>query len=190
MNVLWHNENGYVMTALFYTNPIFRLLDFLTGMAIALWFREHPIKSGSLKLQLWSVLIFVIFVLLGAYANIPWLYKWGLWYVFPCALLLIAFYNETGFSKKLFEHKFWLTLSGASMVIFLSHQELLNMVRIYLPISKFPKIYDHFWPWGVIGMVVIIVCMSWIIDKFITRPLSNSLLKIKPKSLEINHEKI
>ena len=179
MNLFYHNENGYVMTALFYTNPIFRLVDFLTGMAIALWFKENPDKSGSTRLQIWSVLIFIVFLLLGAYANIPWLYKWGLWYVFPCALLLFAFYNETNLSKRLFNHKFWLTLSGTSMVIFLSYQEILNFIKIYLPMKNFPVFYEYFWPWGVLVSILFIVAFSYIVDRLITGPLSKVLIKIK-----------
>ena len=179
MNMLYHNEDWQVMTAIFYTNPVFRLVDFLTGMAIGLWFKEHPTRTGSTKLQILSFFVFLVFVILGAYKNIPWLYKWGLWYVFPCALLLIAFYNETKLSKKMFEHKFWLTLSGASMVIFLSHQQILNIFRIYLPMAKFPMFYEYFWPYGVIGMILIITGFSCLVDKFITNPLSKYLIKIK-----------
>lgn len=178
VNILFHSEDGYVMTALFYTNPIFRLLDFLIGMAIGLYFKNH-LPIHSCKMQIASILVFLSFLFVGAYSNISWLYKWSIYYLFPCAFLLVSFYGETRLSKTLFGHQFWLSLSSASMVIFLSHQQFLNLIKLHLPEPYCSYFYKNFMPWGILLSLFFIVVLSLVINKYFETPIYSLLIKLK-----------
>ena len=178
INLVYHSNDDYqFLVPLFYTNPIFRLTDFLAGMAIGLYFKEHPTIS-SWKLQLISIVTFIACLTIGITSNMPWVWKWSLYYLFPCAFVLFAFYGETKFSQAIFGHKFWLTLSAASMVIFLSHQEFWNAVRMYLPESISQLFYKYFMPWGVLAGMLCIVALSVVINKFFVKPTYHLLIRI------------
>lgn len=169
-NIIYHNSNGNVMTSLFYTSPVFRLLDFLSGMALGLYFINHkPVRSSML--QAISVIVYIMFLCVGAYGNIPWIYKWGLYYLFPSALLIYSFYGKITLSEKLFNHKFWLPLSSASVVIYLSHQEILNFIKMYMPSGLSKYFYEHFIPWSVICCLLIIVSISVAINSIYAKPI-------------------
>lgn len=175
-NMIYHDDNSHVMTALFYTNPVFRLLDFLIGMALGLYFLDHkPICSSTL--QILSIVLFVVFLTIGAYGDIAWLYKWGVFYLFPCALLLYSFQGQTSLSKKMFEHRFWQKLASASMIIFLSHQQILNAVKRYAS----PDFYNYFMPWGVTLCMLLIIIFSVIINQIYAKPAYAGIIKLKEK---------
>ena len=192
-NMIYHSSDGNVMSTLFYVNPIFRLVDFLAGMAVALYFINHKPKAST-GLQIISVLVFAVFMYIGAYGNIPWLYKCGIYYMIPCILLLFAFYPETKLSKSIFGHKFWKPLASASMVIFLSHQEILNSIRMYLPHELSQYFYKYFMPWGILVSIVFIVLFSLIINAIYTKPMStmlkNLIAYIKDKIAKIPESRL
>lgn len=181
VNFLYHNADGYVMTALFYTNPIFRSLDFFIGWAIGLYFTKHKPVCSSL-LQIISIVVFAIFLFWGIYGNISWLYKWGIFYVVPCGLLLFAFYGETPLSQKFFKGKIWLKLSSSSMVIFLSHQLILNLVKKY----THEDFYSIFIPYGVVLSVLSIIIFSVIVDKLYVKPMFKILKRKIAKQSDLD----
>lgn len=180
INSLFYNAN--VMVSLFYISPVFRLLEFLVGMSIALYFKDHK-ALHSLKLQVLSICILIFFIAYAISGNVPFLYRWSLYYIFPIGLLCFSFYGETTFSKKLFGNSKMIALSKMSIVMYLCHQQILYCMKVYLPENVRCWIYAHFIPLGSLIFVLAIILFSYVFYNIYTRPITRICKAIKNEKI-------
>ena len=174
VNMIFFNGNN--PTSMFYTSPCFRLLEFLCGMCIALWFEKHEIVK-SYKLQILSIFILLAFLAYGVYGNVPLMYRWSVYYLFPFILLLYSFYGETRWSKIVLGNGIMEKLSKATIVIYLSHQQMLYIIKTCLPNKYLIEFYNNFIPLGIFIACSMIVLGSYILYIIYTKPIKNILQK-------------
>lgn len=178
INILSYGSYTGSLPYLFYTNPLFRCLEFVVGMTIALYIQEYK-TFASVKLQWISIFVMIGAIFIGTYSGIPLYWRWSLYYLLPCALLILAFSGETSFSQKLFNHKWLQEIAKISMVIYLVHQEIINGLKLWLPESIKLLYFKYFIPFGAIGVILLSIFVSFIIHKFYTKPISNLLKNMK-----------
>ena len=106
---------------LFYINPAFRLLEFLTGMLLFEVFRTgFRIKAADIW-QAWAV-VFLIATILTA-KHLPDEFRYSVWFLPAIAALILSIaLSEEGWLARLCSYGWVVILGEASFVLYLTHQ--------------------------------------------------------------------
>lgn len=131
---MFFSPKGY-HHAIFYVNPIVRLLDFTLGIFIFLIFRKIDTSRISNKLMSWlefsSIMTFFFFFI---YHNfIPQVYRFSIYYWFPIIFILFIFSFEKGAISKMLSNKLLIYLGEISFGFYMIHQ---LVIRFYTYIFK------------------------------------------------------
>ena len=119
--------------SLYYIHPLFRLPDFLIGMELCLLFKKRNEQGDYSGLQ-WAALLF--FVLAYAFANhIPMVYRYGMYYWLPVALLIYAF-SLPGFWHRVLSRRWLVWLGEVSFAFYMIHLLVIRVVE-RLPFPTF-----------------------------------------------------
>lgn len=107
---------------LIYINPIFRLTDYIIGIALAILFKHNQGKYNCTLLQLVALLVSVISVLL--YPFIPISYSYASLYWIPSVLLIISF-GQKGRVSSILESKNLVYLGSISFPFYMLHMSII-----------------------------------------------------------------
>lgn len=169
---------GSNLVSMFYTNPLFRSIEFLSGMCLALWLDKKHMKP-SLIFQFLSVVFLFVFIAFSIkFGLILDLRLRNVLYIIPLLLLFYSFYAETSFSKKILGNKFVTKLSPIILVIYLCHHQILYFIPRILPKNIENTYFSHFFPYGFISIVIFTIIFSWLVYVYYTQPLNKILQKI------------
>lgn len=119
---------------LYYINPLFRLLDFLSGMLLCEWMESlswRPETSASAtRLEIVSLLVLSVFVVVsvtsGCFSNPRFI---SYYYLFPCVFIIFAFSFNQGMISRFLGTKLFQVLGNCSFTFYLVHQFALYIVK-------------------------------------------------------------
>jgi len=166
----------------FYINPLFRIVDFIIGIFLFLFY-DRVIKhikinkNASSFIELISIILIVLFVFaLKTYPNIV---LYAIFYWIPLSILILSFvYSEQilerGFFSKLFSNKVFLYLGNISFSIFIIHQ---LVIRTLDYMSAYFKIETHNY-FGLIIAFILTMIASVFCYHYIEKPASKKLNEI------------
>ena len=80
-------------TWFYYVNPVFRFIDFFSGVLlyeIYLRIQQYITRKKATILEFISILMLFIFMYNGI-SKIPLIYRWDIYYIFPISFLILAF---------------------------------------------------------------------------------------------------
>jgi len=159
---------------LFYILPMFRLLDFLLGIAIGIWFinktkkANQPNKLIMTSLEILAVVLLVLFFYFHQNVH-QTLRLWG-YYQPVMVFLIIVFAFQKGYISKVMSNKYLIYLGEISFSFYMIHQLLLRYF-IHIPLlNNKPVLYS-------IVCLFITLIVSHFIYKYYEIPMKNKIRK-------------
>jgi len=162
----------YISSASFYL-PLARAWELLIGCMIAIYLnKENNLKNKFSDLYIFLGIVFIIASIFFYNKNIPYA---SIYTILPVvgASLLILFLNNKSFFYFLFTNKLIIFFGLISYSLYLWHQPLFALYRIYF-INE-PKFYEYLL---LIILAIIIAFFSW---KYIEKPFRNRSFLSKNK---------
>ena len=163
----------------FYISPFCRLLDFLIGMVLCNFVinNKYVKKNRTIFsfLELLSLVVLFAFVAVGRYSDIPWQWRWQIFYLIPCAIIVFVFSFNSGVISEILGKPYFSLLGKISFPLYLCHQEVFYLIKIYL--CKDPMTIDMLFIYGIIGIILSIV-ISFIVYYTVTKPVNMFLRRV------------
>lgn len=117
-----------------YINPLFRIFDFLLGIALYNLCRRresrHTLQVHYTRLE-WLALFLIITAYCSAF-FIPVSFRRSVWYWLPMGLLIASFYFHRGALSRLLSHPVCVKLGEISFAFYLFHYLVIQVVKIVL----------------------------------------------------------
>lgn len=117
-----------------YINPLFRIFDFLLGIALynlcRRWESRHTLQGHYTRLE-WLALFLIITAYCSAF-FIPVSFRRSVWYWLPMGLLIATFYFHQGALSRLLSHPVCIKLGEISFAFYLFHYLVIQIVKIAL----------------------------------------------------------
>lgn len=117
-----------------YINPLFRIFDFVLGIAFynlcRWWESRHPQQRHYTRLEWLALLLLVAAYCLAFF--IPVSFRRSVWYWLPMGLLISSFYFHRGVLSRLLSHPLCVKLGEISFAFYLFHYLVIQGVKIVL----------------------------------------------------------
>ncbi|WP_343552103.1 acyltransferase [Pantoea sp.] len=164
-----------------YINPVFRAVDFVTGMLL---FRLYVSRDFAMTFKKATALEIVSLVALAGFAfvgmkHVNMLLRLDIYYIAPMAAVVFIFAIGKGWVSKLLSNRYLVLLGEASFSLYMIHQILINYaVREYsswVNIDSMKSVITFMVPVILIGVV-----FSVVMYKLFEKPMNN-LLRSKDK---------
>ena len=164
-----------------YINPVFRAVDFVTGMLL---FRLYKGREFSLSFKRATTLEVISLVALVAFAcvgmkHVNMLLRLDIYYIAPMAAVVFIFAIGKGLVSKLLSNRYLVLFGEASFSLYMIHQILINYaVREYsswVNIDSMKSVIMFMVPVILIGVV-----SSVVMYKLFEKPMNN-LIRSKDK---------
>lgn len=129
-NVAAADPTQPMATWLLYINPIFRFIDFLTGVLLYRWFVHSPLTMDVKKataMEVGSLLFAVLFVWVSIRYQVPIQWRWDIYYILPMAAVIYVFAHQQGYLSRLLCNRVLILLGDASFALYMIHQLLINV---------------------------------------------------------------
>ena len=164
-------------TWFYYVNPVFRFIDFFSGVLlyeIYLRIQQYITRKKATILEFISILMLLIFMYIGI-SKIPLIYRWDIYYIFPISFLILVFSFDKGFISKILNNSLLKKLGKISMEFYLIHQIVLVFLvqRFYFSIGSFPELKI------ILMAMCISVLFSYLLNKYISK--DSIFLKLKKR---------
>ena len=120
--------------AIFYINPLFRLVDFVIGIILFNIFRQMSAKKYSAKWNFNIIEISVIILFLAFFSfhqYIPQAAKYSFYYWIPMSLIVLVFAHQKGIISRLLSNKIFIHLGKLSFGFYLYHQIILKYIIFF-----------------------------------------------------------
>jgi peptidoglycan/LPS O-acetylase OafA/YrhL len=130
-------HSGQFTGWLFYINPIFRIIDFITGMLLCRIFMSGKVRIEGTKaslLEFCSTVLTVLFVVYG-YEHISMLWRYDIYYIIPMALMVFVFAFGNGFISKILSNKTLVLFGDSSFSLYMIHQILIHVAFKWFPVN-------------------------------------------------------
>lgn len=117
-----------------YINPLFRIFDFLLGIALynlcRRWESHRPLQGRYTRLEVMAMLLVIAAYCLAFF--IPVSFRRSMWYWIPMGLLITTFYFHRGALSRLLSHPVCVKLGEISFAFYLFHYLVIQVVKIAL----------------------------------------------------------
>lgn len=164
-----------------YINPVFRAVDFVTGMLLFRMYagRDFTLSSSvATALEGISLAVLVVFALVGM-KHVNMLLRLDIYYIAPMAAVVFIFAIGKGLVSRLLSNRMLVLLGEASFSLYMIHQILINYaVREYsswVNIDSMKSVFLFMAPVILIGVI-----FSVVMYKLFERPMNN-LIRSKDK---------
>lgn len=171
---------------LYYINPLFRLLDFLSGMLLCEWMEKltwRPDTTASAtRLEVISLIILSVFVAISAQSGAFYNRRFqSYYYLIPCLCIIFAFSFDQGIFSKLLGAKVFQALGNCSFAFYLAHQ-----LGIYVVKQVFrSRIVNLNTMWLYAGVAFVgVLGISLLLHYFFERPINQFAREIWQKRKE------
>lgn len=172
-----------------YINPVFRAVDFVTGMLLfrAYSARQFPLSFGkATALEFSSIAALVAFAIYGV-GHVQMLLRLDIYYIAPMAAVVFIFAIGKGWLSKALSARWLVLLGEASFSLYMIHQILINYaVREYsswVNIDSMKSVVMFMLPVIAVGVI-----LSLIMFKCFEKPMNNLLRSKDKKSVQIYSE--
>lgn len=166
---------------LFYVNPLFRIVDFLSGIIIYLVYKK--IKNYNINFIFSSIIEVLSLVLLSFFLLMKDIVtpesRLDIYYVIPMALIILIFSISTGIVSKLLSIKPLVFLGEVSFSFYMIHQIVYNYYLMHVTF-KIENIRDFIYSSTFIFIMSISVAI--VIYLFYEKPLNKILRKMIRRS--------
>ncbi|WP_434779284.1 acyltransferase family protein [Neisseria sp. Ec49-e6-T10] len=166
---------------IFYINPTFRIVDFISGIFLCRLFLSEKIHIPQKYATIFEVLsIFLLFVfIVYGVNNLNYDLRGGIYYIAPMSFIVFIFAYGKGVLSKLICLKPFVILGEASFSLYMIHQIIINISYKY-----FVEYLDANRLENVIFFVSVVLIFtltaSYVMYKFYEKPLNNFLRKANP----------
>lgn len=126
---------------LFYVNPFFRALDYLSGMLLSvIMINKIKIKSKKPNLNVKYTVIELVSVLLFtlAYYFYPYInpvFRFGVYYMPFMLLLIYVFSLQNGYLSKILSNNVLVYLGNISFEFYMIHQLVIRIVSLFMAVN-------------------------------------------------------
>lgn len=159
---VFFTEEGHTWAVwLFYINPVFRFLEFLTGMLIYdLWQRRVSLPRYSIGVAYGLVIVGLVLA-----TQIPWGFRSSLYFLPIAAFFLLVHVRTEAPVVDMLSNRFLVLLGEASFALYLIHQPMIRLLE---------KLLDHeTLPDGVFfaASLVIVTSLSVVVHLVFEKPV-------------------
>ncbi|WP_391120056.1 acyltransferase family protein [Psychrobacillus sp. L3] len=188
--LVWFMKDNDLAHWLFYVLPAFRILDFVIGIIIGLWFiriKQTGFVSNSIRLMTFMELIVLILLILAFYfhENVhQTLRYWG--YYQPIMIFIVSIFAfQQGYISKLLSNNGLIYLGEISFSFYMIHQLVIRYAAHVPIINGNPIVFLLF-------TLTVSLIASHLIYKYYEIPMKVRINKIKapPKQKSVNYAKI
>lgn len=162
---------------LFYVNPLFRIVDFISGMLIFHVYKNlKHINIGLLTsslMEVFSILLLVVFILMNGNST-PEM-RLDIYYIIPISIIILVFSVSNGLMSKAITIRPLIFLGEASFSFYMIHQIVFNyyLMNVTFTMSG----VNDFWI-SVSTIFVISILLSNILYAYYERPVNLALRRI------------
>lgn len=130
INVL-NADMGNTFTGwLLYINPVFRFIDFLTGVLLYRLFIARPLtisyRAATLA-EIGSIGLMLLFVVIAMVWQVPIQWRWDIYYIPPITVMIFVFAHDRGLVSQMLSSRLLVLLGDASFALYMVHQMLIAM---------------------------------------------------------------
>lgn len=189
----WLGAQGIIsiQTWIYYINPLFRMADFMLGMALFDLYKQGIFKPKSKTVaslsEIMAIVILVAFIVIAVkMPSINWTWRWQIFYTLPSALLVYVFSFNLGILSRILSSSIFRQLGKLALPIYLFHQIVLALCKQYaLPYldSNIAIVAT-----SIVAFMITLI-LAWIIERVYTTPidrlLRNKLLKLQTNSKNV-----
>jgi len=164
--------------AVFYINPITRMIDFSLG--IILFNVSLNIKFNKRgEATIWEIISLVLILIQYVFAaRIPIVYRSSIYYWIAISLLILVFSKSEGIISKLMSKKYMVYLGHISFSFYLFHYIIIKLTaRVFTHFG-----YDQYYTTAVTLSLVLSIMTSIISYEFFEKKIQSRILKVLKKS--------
>jgi len=122
---------------IFYINPAFRVIDFISGMLVFRLFMSGKFRISEGQgtfVEVASLALLGMFGYLGL-SGVSMLWRFDLFYLVPMALVVWVFAQGQGLISKLISGRLFVTLGEASFSLYMIHQIVITVALSNMPVD-------------------------------------------------------
>lgn len=176
INILAFGSNGATGGWLIYINPVFRFIDFLTGMLIYRLFKSNKLQltpTSATVLEVVTMAFLGAATLVGVYGGVGFPYRLDIYYILPMSAVIFVFAHQRGFVSRALAWRPLVLLGDSSFALYMIHQIIIMTgakIMVIDPVNS--PIYAT-----IISSILLIICVfaSVIIYTFFEKPLNVTL---------------
>lgn len=136
-NTLIADMSNIFTTWLLYINPVFRFIDFLTGMLLYRAFAARPLSmsyAAATRAELGAIAVVVLALVFAIVRQVGIQWRWDLYYILPMGLMVYVFAHQAGAVSRLLAWRPLVLLGDASFALYMIHQLIINAgLRFFTP---------------------------------------------------------
>lgn len=165
---------------IYYINPLVRSLDFLLGIIL---YNEYRRFSYILKnvnftvgsfIEVGAFLVLLLFFIF--HEDVNRVFRYGIYYWLPMALIIVSFSIEKGFISKILNHKILIYLGEISFSFYMIHMIVIKYGNLWFPdLNDFVKIGLYF---------VVAIVLSILTFEYFEKPINKWIKKKYKQRLE------
>ncbi|MBZ9808825.1 MULTISPECIES: acyltransferase family protein [unclassified Mesorhizobium] len=124
-----HLDNGF-SSWLLYINPVFRFIDFLTGVLLYRLFVARPLQMShraATVAEFVSIALVALSVIVAMEWAVPLQWRWDVYYVPSMALMIFVFAHQRGFVSSMLNNRLLVLLGDSSFALYMVHQIVITL---------------------------------------------------------------
>jgi peptidoglycan/LPS O-acetylase OafA/YrhL len=163
---------------IFYINPAFRVIDFISGMLVFRLFMSGKFRisegQGTFA-EIASLALLGIFGYIGL-NGVSMLWRFDLFYLLPMAIVVWVFAQGQGVISKMISHRLFVTLGEASFSLYMIHQIVITIALSHMPvdINQPRQVY-----WFIGSTVLIGIVGSVALYLYYEKPINDLLRRMR-----------
>lgn len=118
---------------LFYVFPLFRLFDFIIGIALGLLFIKYKTKFshfGNTNFEIISLLLLMTAIIFHPYIHQA--FRWGTYYIPFMSLVIFVFAFQKGLISKILSNKYLVYLGEISFSFYMIHKLIIRYIQKFV----------------------------------------------------------
>lgn len=165
---------------IYYINPLVRSLDFLLGIILYNEYRRfsYVLKNVNFTvgsfIEVGAFLVLLLFFIF--HEDVNRVFRYGIYYWLPMALIIVSFSIEKGFVSKILNHKILIYLGEISFSFYMIHMIVIKYGNLWFPdLNDFVKIGLYF---------VVAIVLSILTFEYFEKPINKWIKKKYKQRLE------
>lgn len=130
INIIVADMGSIFTNWLLYINPVFRFIDFLTGVLLYRIFVIRPLKLSyrlATLAEVASIALVVASVAVAIVWAVPIQWRWDIYYVPSTAIVVFVFAHQRGMISNILNNRFLVLLGDASFALYMTHQMIIYL---------------------------------------------------------------
>jgi peptidoglycan/LPS O-acetylase OafA/YrhL len=130
INVINADMASHFVSWLLYINPVFRFIDFLTGVLLYRLFVARPLEMSfrsATVAEIVSIALVVVSVVVAMAWTIPLQWRWDIYYIPSMAIMIFVFAHQRGFVSSMLNNRLLVLLGDSSFALYMVHQIVITL---------------------------------------------------------------